>query len=97
MNARGKERKGKKKRKKKGERKKRKYKSYNTYNRPGMVWEWDRHEAEAGGGPLEVGAAEPPFLSLFDAVFHSCQVEKPSQKMGPRGRRGPEPQLAPQL
>ena len=51
-----------------GKKKKRKYKSYNTYNRVGMVWEWDRHEAEAWGGPLGVGGSGSPphsFLSLM--------------------------------
>jgi hypothetical protein len=50
------------------EKKRRKYKSYNTYNRVGMVWEWDRHEAEAWGGPLRVGGSRIPphsFLSLM--------------------------------
>lgn len=27
-----------------------------------MVWEWDRHEAEAWGGPLGVGVVEAPYI-----------------------------------
>lgn len=69
----------------KGKKKRRKYKSYNTYNRVGVVWGRDRHEAEAWGGTLEVGAAEPPLpLSLMPFPWLP-------------GGRGVGPQLAPQL
>ena len=54
-----------------------------------MVWDWDRHEAEAWGGPRGGGVAEPPtFFSLFDAVSIVARLRSPLRRWDREKRIG---------